>query len=92
MYRLAFLLTEKIHGPEEYVFDENEINPNYSNRSFYYILNGSVLVLARHGTTSTYLGTMEKGMCFGEIGFFADVERTASIQTYDFVNLLTMTR
>jgi CRP-like cAMP-binding protein len=35
---------------------------------------------------------LKKNQFFGEIGFFADIQRTASVETIDFVNLLVVKR
>jgi hypothetical protein len=78
-YRLAFLLTEKIHGPEEFILNETEPANTYEQRCLYYLMNGQVQVIAKPNHKPTLLATLEKGSFFGEIGFFGNVPRTASI-------------
>ncbi|KAM3128378.1 hypothetical protein pb186bvf_019506 [Paramecium bursaria] len=84
--KIVFILKERIQGPEEYVFVENQIDDD----KFYYIGNGKVAITI--GPKNTQLATLTKGDYFGEIGFFSRLPRTASAKTYDFVNLTYLQR
>ncbi|KAM3135294.1 hypothetical protein pb186bvf_012592 [Paramecium bursaria] len=86
--KISFLLTEKIHGPEEYIFqDDQQIDENIS---VYYIQNGQVAIKCVQTVKKLKKSSIQP--YFGQISFIANVPRTASVKTISFVNLLVLSR
>ncbi|MEW6368610.1 MAG: cyclic nucleotide-binding domain-containing protein [Acidobacteriota bacterium] len=60
------------------------------SRSFYCLLSGGVEVLRDAGLGPRSIAIIKAGECFGEIGFFAGEDRTASIRAVDESELLVI--
>mmetsp|Transcript_81573 Transcript_81573/g.127340 ORF Transcript_81573/g.127340 Transcript_81573/m.127340 type:complete len:588 (+) Transcript_81573:108-1871(+) len=81
--KMVMAFKEDAYAPDEYVFRKGDIG-----KEVYFIMRGSVKVLAEDGLLITTLGYREY---FGEIGLLHDAERTASVQSrcYSLVAVLT---
>jgi len=55
----------------------------------YFIVNGLATVL--HKKTQTYIKDLKEDDYFGEIGFFSDKRRQATVKARDFTELLELT-
>lgn len=56
----------------------------------FYILNGAVDVY--HKKTASYITELKKDDYFGEIGFFSDLPRQASIKAKDYTECVSLDR
>ena len=55
----------------------------------YFIINGLVTVL--HKKTQTYIKDLKQDQYFGEIGFFSERRRQATVKSRDFTEVLELT-
>jgi len=69
-----------------YAPDETVIKEGDSDHSFYIILSG-VVTIEKDGH---HLDTLKEGDCFGEMGFLAKTERTASVVAKTDVSLIKL--
>ncbi|CAD8050290.1 unnamed protein product [Paramecium primaurelia] len=89
LLQLPFELEEQIFGPEECIFLEGddpleqENGQNLDERCLYFLNQGKVMLCIQK--TFTCLKILEKGDTFGELGFFSNKSRSASVYTLDFV-------
>ncbi|CAD8141621.1 unnamed protein product [Paramecium octaurelia] len=89
LLQLPFELEEQIFGPEECIFLEGEDalelenGQNIDERCLYFLNQGKVMLCIQK--TFTCLKVLEKGSTFGELGFFSNKPRSASVYTLDFV-------
>ncbi len=60
---------------EKYTPGQNIIKEGERGKSVFFLISG----IARVEKQGQQLGIIQEGDCFGEIGYFADVERTASV-------------
>lgn len=54
----------------------------------YFIINGLVTVL--HKKTQTYIKDLKQDQYFGEIGFFSEKRRQATVKSRDFTEVLEL--
>ena len=67
------------YDPEDAIIVEGDIDD-----CFYIIVNGTVEVMKN----SSVIRSLQKGDCFGEMGYLAKTKRTASIKAHDNVALM----
>lgn len=60
---------------EKYAAGDTVIKEGERDKSVYFLISG----IARVEKKGQQLGIIQEGECFGEIGYFADVERTATV-------------
>jgi CRP-like cAMP-binding protein len=56
----------------------------------FFITNGKVVVL--HKKTGSYIHDLRKDDYFGEISFFSDLPRQATIKSRDYTDALTISK
>jgi len=80
------IMEEKMLSPEDTVFLEGSVD----DLSLYYINSGKIQIFMMNSETK--LKNLGVGDCFGEIGFFTGMERTASARAIDFSSLYYINR
>ncbi|CAD8128335.1 unnamed protein product [Paramecium sonneborni] len=88
--KLAFTFQEEIYNPEDWIINQNDqIN---DDTSIYFILNGRVSVCIPKTKGIIELMELSKKQYFGEISFFGNVPRCASVKARNFINLFRLSR
>ena len=82
---LGYKLILNFYAPNDVIFRENE-----KTSDIYFILQGSVCII--HELTKTEFALLKKGSYFGEIGFFADWNRTAMAQSKNYSEVFALSR
>jgi hyperpolarization activated cyclic nucleotide-gated potassium channel 2 len=82
---LTKLITISTFAPNDVVFDEGSFS-----RMLFFIKSGDVQIY--HRTTNSIYVRLGEGKYFGEIGFFGNLLRTASVKCLDFASLLCLDR
>jgi CRP-like cAMP-binding protein len=81
--QLTKLFIPETYAPGDIVIEEGKID-----RIIYFIISGTVSIF--HKKSNSLLKALGKGAYFGEIGFFANQKRTASVKCMSFTELLTL--
>eukprot|EP00359_Climacostomum_virens_P002321 CAMPEP_0204913994 /NCGR_PEP_ID=MMETSP1397-20131031/11860_1 /ASSEMBLY_ACC=CAM_ASM_000891 /TAXON_ID=49980 /ORGANISM="Climacostomum Climacostomum virens, Strain Stock W-24" /LENGTH=715 /DNA_ID=CAMNT_0052085379 /DNA_START=31 /DNA_END=2178 /DNA_ORIENTATION=- len=81
--QLSKILEPRMFAPADVVIEEGE-----KSSVLYFILQGTVDIY--HHRTSSSFKEITKGKYFGEIGFFANKPRCASVRCLDFVDILAL--
>ncbi len=71
-----------------FTVDDNIILEGETGGTMYFIVSGLVTVL--HKKTQTYIIDLKQDQYFGEIGFFSDKPRTATVKSRDFTEVLEL--
>lgn len=77
------LITMKTFAPHDVVFEEGSFQQN-----IFFIRSGEVQIYHKD-SNSTFI-VLKKGNYFGEVGFFGNMFRTASVRCLDFVSLMCL--
>jgi hyperpolarization activated cyclic nucleotide-gated potassium channel 2 len=81
--QLSKVLEPRMFAPADVVIEEGE-----KSSVLYFILQGTVDIY--HHRTNSSFKEITKGKYFGEIGFFTNKPRTASVKCLDFVDILAL--
>ncbi|CAD8091652.1 unnamed protein product [Paramecium primaurelia] len=87
---LAFTFQEEIYNPEDWIINQND--PINDQTSIYFILNGRVSVCFPKSKGVIELIELSKKQYFGEISFFGNIPRCASVKARNFINLFRLSR
>ncbi|CAD8171846.1 unnamed protein product [Paramecium octaurelia] len=88
--KLAFTFQEEIYNPEDWIINQND--PIDDQTSIFFILNGRVSVCFPKSKGINELVELSKKQYFGEISFFGNVPRCASVKARNFINLFRLSR
>ena len=83
--QLARTLINETFAPEDVIIEEGEMT-----NKMYFIMNGKVVVY--HSFTKSKFADLKEKDYFGEISFFTEKPRTASVKCIDFLDVLSLTR
>ncbi|KAL4479754.1 hypothetical protein ABPG73_017975 [Tetrahymena malaccensis] len=91
LFQISINLLEKITIPEEIIINQEE-NGVEDDLSMYFIQDGEVEIFYQHSNSKTILKKLGAGSYFGEISFFTNLQRTASVQSVNFASLYYLKR
>jgi hyperpolarization activated cyclic nucleotide-gated potassium channel 2 len=74
--------------PDEFIFKEDETE--FQDKQLYFIQEGNVNIVIQK--TKQVIARLEKNDYFGEIGFFTNLDRTASVRSINFTDLFYFDR
>ena len=69
--------------------DDNIVQEDDAGGTMYFIVTGLVTIV--HRKTQTYIRDLKQDQYFGEIGFFSDKKRQATVKSRDFTEVLELT-
>mmetsp|Transcript_14216 Transcript_14216/g.26825 ORF Transcript_14216/g.26825 Transcript_14216/m.26825 type:complete len:575 (-) Transcript_14216:76-1800(-) len=78
---LTKLIATKTFAPYDVIFEEGSFS-----RCIFFIKSGEVQIY--HKATNSIFIVFRPGQCFGEVGFFGNIYRTASVKCLDFTMLM----
>lgn len=81
--RLTFILAPRSYIVEELIFNEDQYG-----QEIFFIVTGKVIVY--HKKSMTFLTELEKDDYFGEISFFSDFPRSATVKSTDYTDVMTL--
>ncbi|CAD8181113.1 unnamed protein product [Paramecium pentaurelia] len=87
---LAFIFQEEIYNPEDWIIKHDD--PIDDSTSIYFILNGRVSICFPKTKGIIDIQELTKKQYFGEISFFANVPRCASVKARNFINIFRLSR
>lgn len=73
-----------------YAVDDNMIVEKENGSELFFLVNGRVSII--HRQTKTHIVDLEKDKYFGEISFFTEQERKATVKARDFTEVLILRR
>jgi CRP-like cAMP-binding protein len=82
---LSFIFTKATYSIDENIFIEKE-----EGNQLFFLVNGRVNVL--HRASKTHIIDLIKDQYFGEISFFTEMQRHATIKVKDFTDVLILDR
>ncbi|CAD8096093.1 unnamed protein product [Paramecium sonneborni] len=88
--KLAFIFQEEIYNPEDWIIKHDD--PINDSTSIYFILNGRVSICLPKTKGIIDIHELTKKQYFGEISFFANVPRCASVKARNFINIFRLSR
>ncbi|EAR85630.2 cation channel family protein (macronuclear) [Tetrahymena thermophila SB210] len=91
LFQISINLLEKITIPEEIIINQEESGGD-DDQSMYFIQDGEVEIFYQHSNSKTILKKLGAGSYFGEISFFTNLQRTASVQSVNFASLYYLKR
>ncbi|KAL4497341.1 hypothetical protein ABPG72_011276 [Tetrahymena utriculariae] len=91
LFQISINLLEKITIPEETIINQEESGVD-DDQSIYFIQDGEVEIFYQHSNSKTILKKLGAGSYFGEISFFTNLQRTASVQSVNFASLYYLKR
>lgn len=83
--QLAQTLINETFAPDDTIIEEGEMTSK-----MYFILNGKVIIY--HSFTKSVFKILEPKKYFGEISFFTEHPRCASVKSVEFLDVLSLTR
>lgn len=83
--QLSRMLESETFGPDDKIIEEGELS-----QKMYFIISGEVDVY--HTTTHSSFKTLSDREFFGEIAFFTEAPRCASVKALNFVDMLSLKR
>lgn len=78
---ISYKLKLQVYAPNDLIINQGEIT-----NDLYFVIGGNVEVF--HRKTQTVFKLLPKHSFFGEIGFFINVQRTASVKSFEYSELL----
>lgn len=82
---LSFILSKRV-----YAADDDCVLEGDSGQEIFFITSGNVAVIEKR--TRTHIRDLMQETCFGEISFFGDIKRQATVKAREFVEVLVLKR
>lgn len=102
LFKISFNLHEFIYGPEEIIVSENVLE---EDPAIYFLTSGIVTVYNQNSNVFFFILKVSQiklllflllfikdGCYFGEISFFSNIRRTASVKSSDFISVYKLRR